>query len=436
MLVIPGGPSLNEQARAGRGVHVRPVQVADVVEFVAERCLAPSAVGLVGVEAEWFPYWAEHPAQRAPIEAVQSALGPGALPGGTPVTFEPGGQVELSGPPQPGAAAACAVLQADLTALHARLVANGIGLLGTGLHPQWDPQRVLSGPRYEAMETYFDHAGAGLGDPSWGCAGRTMMTLTAAVQINVDIGSNPEGVWTLAHDLGPVLVGAFANSPFARGRPTGFRSTRFANWWQLDPGRTRPIATGGGAVPAIARYALAAPVMGIFTDVGRLAFEPVLERLTFQRWIDHGYRGRHPEMDDFAYHLTTLFPPIRPRGWLELRMADALPGSTWQIPVAVAAALLTQHHSPDARLSGARGLWMDAAEYGPAHPAVANASRRAFATAAEVLDGSASERHLADAVRDYAERYVLRGRCPADDALDVWRRTGCVGAVEERMTWA
>jgi glutamate--cysteine ligase len=425
MLVMPGGQNLNEQARAAPGVHSRPVRIADVVDFVAEHCFAPSAGGLVGVEAEWFPYRVEDPAQRVPIEAVQCALGPAPLPGGTPVTFEPGGQIELSGLPQPGAGAACAVLQADTAALRARLDTSGIALLGTGLHPQWDPQRVLSGPRYRAMEAYFDSAGAGRGEPPWGRAGRTMMTLTAAVQINVDLGPSPEQVWQMAHHLGPVFVGAFANSPFARGRPTGFRSTRFANWWRLDPARTHPISRGGGAVPAIAHYALAAPVMGIFTDAAWSAYEAVPARLTFQQWMDHGYRGRHPELIDLAYHLTTLFPPVRPRGWLELRMTDALPGSAWEVSVALAAALLTQHQPTDARLSAARGLWLEAARHGLTHPAVARAARCAFATAAEILDGSPSQRHLADAVRDYADRYVRRARCPADDAIEVWRRSGC-----------
>jgi glutamate--cysteine ligase len=253
-----------------------------------------------------------------------------------------------------------------------------------------------------------------------------MMTLTAAVQINVDLGPHPEGAWASAHVLGPVFVGAFANSPFARGQPTGFRSTRFANWWRLDPARTRPIATGGDAISAIVRYALAAPVMGIFIDARRSVFAPVLDRLTFQQWIDRGYHGRYPTLDDFSYHLTTLFPPVRPRGWLELRMVDALPGSDWRVPVAVAAALLAQPDAPDPRWGAAAGLWMEAAHFGLAHPTVAAAARCAFAAAAEVLEDCPSERHLAGVVRDYAQRYVWRGRCPADDALDLWRRTGRV----------
>ncbi len=169
--------------------------------------------------------------------------------------------------------------------------------------------------------------------------------------------------------------------------------------------------------------------MGMFTDSSRSVFQPVLGRLPFKAWMDDGYLGRHPDVDDFAYHLTTLFPPVRPRGWLELRMTDALPDSDWEVPVALAAALLTRPHADDRRLSGAGGLWMDAARYGLSHPRVGEAARMAFATAAEVLDGSPSERYLADAVRDYAERYVERGRCPADDAREAWQRTGRVGAV-------
>jgi glutamate--cysteine ligase len=406
------------------------VQTADIFEIVAGRCLAPTVGGLVGVEVEWFPYRADGAGGRLPIEAVRAMLDdPVPLPGGTPITFEPGGQIELSGLPQPGAAAACAVLKADVAALRTRLEAGGISLLGAGLHPSWAPERLLSGARYEAMEAYFDHVASGQVEPAWGSPGPTMMTLTAAVQINVDVGPCPEQAWNLAHALGPVFVGAFANSPFAAGRPTGFRSTRFANWWYLDPPRTRPIATGGGALAAIARYALAAPVMGVFTDPARSAFQPVLERLTFKQWMDEGYLGRNPELEDFCYHLTTLFPPVRPRGWLELRMADALPGSDWEVPVALAASLLTSPDAADARLREADGLWMAAARHGLGHPRVAEAARRAFATAAEVLDGSPSERHLADAVRQFADRYVERGRCPADDAHEVWQRTGRVGAV-------
>jgi len=397
---------------------------ADALGFVAERCLAPTPGGLVGIELEWFPIDQQNPERRVPLEVLRGAVETvGPLPGGAAITFEPGGQIELSSPPQLGVAAACAALQADLTALRASLGIHGICLLGTGLHPSWQPQRLLCAPRYEAMEAYFDRAEP-RDEPAWGSSGRTMMTLSAAVQVNLDLGPEPERSWRLAHDLGPLFVGAFANSPFARGRPTGFRSTRFANWCHLDPARTRPIGSHGGGVVAATQYALAAPLLGAFVDGPGSQFLPVPGRRTFVEWMNAGRGERRPDLEDFAYHLTTLFPPVRPRGWLELRMIDAVPGSEWEVPAAVAAALLANPEAADVRLSDAAGLWWAAARHGLSHPIVAATARRAFAGAAEILDSSPADCVLADAVRAYAERFVERGRCPADDALDAWRCTG------------
>ena len=99
---------------------------------------------------------------------------------------------------------------------------------------------MLDHPRYRAMERFFDREGP------WG---RTMMRRTASLQINLDSGDDSDGVtgyrsrWTLAHRIGPVLVAAFANSPLRGGRPTGWVSTRQANWGRMDPGRTRRPAT-------------------------------------------------------------------------------------------------------------------------------------------------------------------------------------------------
>ena len=92
--------------------------------------------------------------------------------------------------------------------------------------------RVLDAPRYRAMEEYFD--------THWP-AGRTMMRHTASIQVNLDIGEPGDVAdrWRRAHDLGPVLLAAFANSPFdARANPTGWCSTRFAVWDGIDPSRT------------------------------------------------------------------------------------------------------------------------------------------------------------------------------------------------------
>ena len=157
-----------------------------------------------------------------------------------------------------------------------------------------------------------------------------MMRNTASVQVNLDLGApEPRSTsrWRRAHDLGPVLAAAFANSPFdVRGRtdrlavdpPRGLaaRSTRAA-----PLGVRAPAPTRGRRGPT---YALDAPVMMI--RVERRRHVPVARRRSRSRaWIDDGHELGWPTIDDFEYHLTTLFPPVRPRGWLELRMIDALP---------------------------------------------------------------------------------------------------------------
>ena len=140
---------------------------------------------------------------------------PGALPGRGRLTTEPGGQVELSSAPASGLGGCVAAARSDLAAVRQAIAPAGLSLAGHGLDPLRPPRRVLDQPRYAAMEEFFDRSGP------WG---RVMMCSTASVQVCVDAGedtSGPAGFrwrWHLLHALGPVLVAAFANSPF-RGRP-------------------------------------------------------------------------------------------------------------------------------------------------------------------------------------------------------------------------
>ena len=159
---------------------------------------------------------------------------PAALPGGSRVTFEPGGQLELSGPVAPSLRDR---LRGDARRHRARCGARSITTTSTSSAPRSTPAatlpRVLDAPRYRAMEEYFD--------ARWP-AGRTMMRNTASIQVNLDAGSpaTVDARWHLAHDLGPVLSACFANSPFdPSGTPTGFRSTRSAVWHDHRPGPHR-----------------------------------------------------------------------------------------------------------------------------------------------------------------------------------------------------
>ncbi len=399
----------------------RCLRADDIERLVEESCFAPAENGLVGVEHEWLLFRTGEPGalvDHPPLR--QSALGAGPLPGGSTITFEPGGQLELSSPPRRGPQAACAVMADDLAVVRAAVGRHEVEMVGLGLDPVRHCRRVVDGPRYRAMEAFFD---------SGGPAGRTMMCETAAVQVNLDIGTERAQArrWRLAHRLAPVLLASFANSPLTRGTPNGWRSGRAAVWAGIDPTRTDPAGGGRAAEPVAdwARYALAAQVMLI--KVNETRFEPIASPLPFARWIDDGHELGFPTVDDFEYHLGTLFPPVRPRGWLELRMFDSLPDPWWQAAVAVSASLLDDDEAAEraTRATAATsGLGLEAARHGLGHPELAGAALACFHAALDALPRLGADAATVATTASFLDRFVARARCPADDVLDGWRRHG------------
>jgi glutamate--cysteine ligase len=254
-----------------------------------------------------------------------------------------------------------------------------------------------------------------------------MMRQTAALQVNVDLGDDRERPdrWTTAHALGPLLAAAFANSPFVDRAPSGWCSSRLATWLAIERGRTAPVGSEGTAAAAWAEYSLRAPLM--FIRASDDEYVPVHTSLTFGDWITEGHELGWPTEDDLSYHLTTLFPPIRPRGWLELRMIDALPARWSVVPAYLALALLED--SEAARRVGPElvplaGRWEDAARDGLRRPDFARAARECFAIALDALPHLGAPSGVIDAVEAYRDCYVRRDRCPADDLVDQWRATG------------
>jgi glutamate--cysteine ligase len=394
----------------------------DVYHFVEEQCFPDRTDGRVGVELEWLVVDAD--GRRAPLAATMAAADRCHLTGGSSVTYEPGGQLELSSLPETTWDRTCAALTTDLLEVTAALAADGLRLVGTGLDPTHHPCRVVDSPRYRAMEAFFDSGGEEI--PG---AGRTMMANTAAVQINLDVGrrAGHAARWELAHAIGPVLLAAFANSPVQEGKPSGWRSTRWAAWQAIDRTRTRPAlgAASGTAGPVRdwADFALGARVLLVRQGDRSL---PVVDDLTFAGWMAAGHESGWPTVEDFRYHLTTLFPPVRARGWLELRMVDALADPWWRSAVAVSTTLLEDPEAAEgAALAAApcAGRWVDAARHGLTHPVLAAGARACFELALEALERGGADPSAVAATAEYAERYVLRGRCPADDTLDALVRT-------------
>jgi len=437
---------------------------AQAAEHIHGICLKNGPPRRVGVELEWLVRDARDPALPVPAERIAAAVAafgagtvtedglptsesPGVLPSGALLTTEPGGQLELSSLPADSISECVRAATADMAALRAAAAGTGLELAGIGFDPFRPPRRVLDRPRYAAMETFFDR------DGPWG---RQMMCSTASVQVCLDAGGDGDDHagyrwrWRLLHAIGPVLVAAFANSPLREGRPAGWRSCRQQVWAHMDPGRTRPpaLTRDGDLAAAWADYALDARVMCVRSaPSGDWSAPPGLR---MRDWL----RGESPSpphaptTEDVTYHLSTLFPPVRPRGHFELRMIDAQRGDGWVVPLAVASALLSDDRAGDAAMAAVDGLWrrgwdggwhgaspggngdghadgedpwLRAARLGPADPRIARASRECFEAARGALARQAAPDAITGAVDDFIERYVSKDRCPADDLLEELR---------------
>ncbi|MFH8369960.1 ergothioneine biosynthesis glutamate--cysteine ligase EgtA [Streptomyces sp. NPDC018031] len=409
-------PERDAAAEADHEAHLRGI------------CFKNGPPRLIGVELEWFVHDLHDPATPVAPDRLDAAVGAlRELPLRSALTLEPGGQVELSSRPADSLTACVETTSADLALVRELLARSGLGLAGHGHNPWHPPRRFLDDHRYSAMERYFDRLGP---------AGRSMMCCTASVQVCVDAGyaePGPLGIgrrWRLAHLLGAVLSAAFANSPLSEGAPTGYRSTRQALWSAMDPGRTLAPADGPDPRAAWAGYVLDAPVMVIRSEDGGPWRIP--DGLTFRDWIRGGGDCRRPTRADLDYHLTTLFPPVRPRGHLELRMIDAQAGEEgWVVPLAVTAALFDDQQAaesvyravkPLAETAGSgpaprNPLWHNAARYGLADPELRAAAALCFAAALDALPRIGASPGIVSAVAEFTDRYVARGRCPADDLL-------------------
>lgn len=371
----------------------RTLSPAAARRIIAEHAFPRDTRDRVGAEIEWFQ--APRPgAERLTVPELRSLL-PDRLPSGSTPTFEPGGQVEISTRPCTDVATVCDAAAADAGVVRAALAEHGIDLLAAGFDPAAPTELQTDEARYVAMRAYFDRANG---------AGGRMMCQTAAIHVNVDAGADAEGArrWRAAHATGPALLAAFANSP-----SDGWRSARMGAWLHIDRTRTDP-ATNGAAHPAAwAGYAMRANVMFV-RDAS--AYRPVDGDLPLERWVSDGHPLGYPTEDDVRYHLTTLFPPIRAHGWLELRYLDMLPDPWWRVAVAVSAALVCDPDAAAAAESACAGTesrWREAARDGLRDPKLLDAARRCIDVAIGALDGE-----LRDLTEAFRERFTSRGSDP------------------------
>jgi glutamate--cysteine ligase len=394
-----------------------PLSVHDAYARSHQAALAPSVIGPVGLEIENHLVDLDSVADRVAwhrVDPIPRTVC--AAAGRSAVTLEPGAQLELSGPPAPGIVAAVTQLRDDGERARRALAELRLGIAPAGADPLRPPQRVNPKPRYRAMEQHY--AATGRAAPA-----AVMMNSTAALQVNLEAG--PERGWpervARAYRLGPVLVAISASSPWLSGRGTGWKSARQRAWAGLDARACGPVPGCVAADPAAdaaldpasawARYALRAPVAFVRTRGDDVA--AVRSPVPFERWASGEVRlgGRAPTAADLDVHLTTLFPPVRLRGYLELRYLDMTVSRWWPAIAAVAATLMDDPVAADMATEAterAAQRWTEAARDGLGDALLAESARRCLAIAAARVPAG-----LAPAVAGLAE-LVESGRCPGD----------------------
>jgi len=311
----------------------------DLVEWLAAGC-KPAESFRIGVEHEKFPFYA---ADRTPVpyagergikallEGARARLGwesiedDGALiglyepSGGGAISLEPGGQFELSGAPQPTVHAVAAELDAHLSCMHAVGDELGVKFLAMGLSPKWTLAEtpVMPKSRYRIMARYM---------PKVGARGLDMMFRTSTAQTNLDFADEADMVAKLRVGLAfqPTITALFANSPFDGGALNGFLSARSEIWRHTDPQRTGMLAFAfapGMGFERYVDYALDVPMYfvkrgAVYHDVAGASFRDLL----------HGalaaLPGERATVSDWANHLSTIFPEVRLKRYLEMRGAD------------------------------------------------------------------------------------------------------------------
>lgn len=258
----------------------------------------------------------------APIEENGYLIG--LKKDGASVSLEPGGQFELSGAPLEHIHQTCNEVGHHLEEVRQIADPLGMGFLGLGASPIWsmDETPVMPKGRYKIMRAYMEKVGR---------LGRQMMFRTCTVQSNLDYGSEADMVKKFRTSLAlqPLGTALFANSPFLEGRPNGFLSYRAQIWTDTDPDRTGMLPfvfEDGFGFERYVDYALDVPMYfvrrgGTYLDASGLSFRDFMDgKLPI-------LPGELPAIDDFEDHISTIFPEVRLKRFLEMRGSDSGPWS-------------------------------------------------------------------------------------------------------------
>jgi len=241
---------------------------------------------------------------------------------GCSITLEPGGQFELSGAPLRDIHQTCGEIDRHLQQVKSIAADLGVGFLGVGYQPKWSLAEIPWMPkgRYKIMRDYM---------PKVGTMGLDMMLATCTVQVNLDFDSERTmtQMFRIGLALQPIVTALFANSPFKEGKPSGFLSYRSHVWSDTDPDRCGMldfVFDQGFGFERYVDYMLDVPMYFVYRD-GRYID---VAGQSFRDFMDGrlpGLPGEYPTIDDWVDHLTTVFPEVRLKRFLEMRGADGGP---------------------------------------------------------------------------------------------------------------
>ncbi len=363
---------------------------AEAEGYVEMVCFKHGPPQLHGVELEWTVHHADDPHRPLDAGQLSKALGvhaPPTLVRGSPqlplgrgslVTVEPGGQVEISGPASASVPRLIEDTAADAAELTRLLADAGLVPGDHGLDAFRPPRRILTVPRYAAMEHAFEQLGP---------HGRRMMCSSAGLQVCLDAGEPGQAAlrWRVLHDIGPAMVALFANSRQRTGTDTGWASARTEATFGTYAPFTGPPPLDEDPAATWARTAMEAPVLCLRRGDSWEA----PPGLTFGAWADGALPDDRPTYGDLEYHLSTLFPPVRPRGYLEVRYLDTQQGDGWIPPTLLLIALMSDPAVTDQALAAAApaaGRWFPAARDGLDDKLVHQAARDLVELGTQALD--------------------------------------------------
>lgn len=343
------------------------------------------------------------------------------LPDGDRLTFEPGGQIEYSSQPYTNLDTAVSQIKTKQKKLISALAQKGVQVFSLGINPWYTVEEIglqVPKPEYLRMDSYF----ATRSPPS---EGRRMMRQTCTNQINLDFGADTQTLakrFLAANLIAPYACAIFSNSAIWDRNKQGMVGFRSAIWQKTDPSRT-----GFPDLTTVCRDLTKEACVRSYFDFAMQAdvIHPQVRRMSFATWLQEGIAGVYPTAANFAAHLYTLFPEVRPRGYLEIRSIDGQ-ALVWQfVPAAFYAGIIYDDANLDLVIAtlatdvGRLSQLMAAATHGLQEKELQNRARWLMELAFKGGDYGVKKD-----LRTFYEHFTLNNKTPAADVQTIVKKAG------------